>query len=214
MKKSILLAVAIAVSGTLFAQKDSLNAVINVENDYTPVVTKANKKGFTPQTEQTTDNTPLELEFSQKYACEEHGISFGELEPKDFSFNNPSGACQRCAGLGSMSTISVAKIIPDKSLSLSEGGIAVNGFKSLTADDGWNGPLIAAVGEKYGFTMLMWSDMFFRMAGEHLPGFGDYDVRVEFTDEVIEKVPYRYAKEFKGNVINNGKTEEKTVAMR
>lgn len=66
MKKSILLAVAIAVSGTLFAQKDSLNAVINVENDYTPVVTKANKKGFTPQTEQATGNTPLELEFSQK----------------------------------------------------------------------------------------------------------------------------------------------------
>lgn len=66
MKKSIILAAAMAISCTMFAQKDSLNAVINVENDYAPVVTKATKKGFTPQTEQNTGNTPLELEFSQK----------------------------------------------------------------------------------------------------------------------------------------------------
>lgn len=66
MKKSFLLSLAIAVSSTLFAQKDSLNAVINVENDYTPVVTKATKKGFTPQTEGESNSTPLALEFSQK----------------------------------------------------------------------------------------------------------------------------------------------------
>ena len=93
-----------------------------------------------------------ELEFSQKYACEEHGISFGELEPKDFSFNNPAGACPRCAGIGSMSSISVAKVIPDRSLSLSEGAIAVNGFKTLE-EESWNGPLFRAVGEKHGFDL-------------------------------------------------------------
>jgi len=41
-----------------------------------------------------------ELEFSTHYACEEHGISFGELVPRMFSFNNPAGACPQCAGLG------------------------------------------------------------------------------------------------------------------
>lgn len=66
MKKSIFLVMALSISATLFAQKDSLNAVINVENDYAPVVTKATKKKFTPQTEQATNSTPLELEFSQR----------------------------------------------------------------------------------------------------------------------------------------------------
>ena len=99
------------------------------------------------------EQAPEELAFSQNYACEEHGISFGELEPRMFSFNNPQGACPHCAGLGSMRRVAVWKLIPDETLSLSKGGIAVNGFKSLSADDGWNGPLIAAVGERMGFTM-------------------------------------------------------------
>ncbi|MBQ2757742.1 MAG: excinuclease ABC subunit UvrA [Clostridia bacterium] len=101
------------------------------------------------------EEAPEELAFSQNYACEEHGISFGELEPRMFSFNNPQGACPHCAGLGEMRRVATWKLIPDNTLSLSKGAIAVNGFKSLTADDGWNGPLIAAVGEKYGFTMDM-----------------------------------------------------------
>ncbi len=91
-----------------------------------------------------------EISFSQSYACEEHGISFGELEPRMFSFNNPQGACPHCAGIGTMSTIAVDKVIPDRSLSLSNGAIAVNGFKTLD-EESWNGPLFRAVGKKFGF---------------------------------------------------------------
>ncbi len=93
-----------------------------------------------------------ELEFSQAYACEEHGISFGELEPRMFSFNNPAGACPDCAGLGVTRRLSVEKIIPDLSLSLAQGAIAVNGFKTMV-EESWNGPLFAAVAEKHGFTL-------------------------------------------------------------
>ena len=93
-----------------------------------------------------------EIEFSQKYACEEHGISFPELEPRMFSFNNPIGACPECSGIGNMQRISVKKLIPHKHLSLRDGGLAVNGFKTMT-EDSWTGPLIAAVGEVYGFTL-------------------------------------------------------------
>jgi len=92
------------------------------------------------------------FEFSQKYACEEHGISFPELEPRMFSFNNPIGACPECSGIGNMQRVSVKKLIPHKHLSLRDGGIAVNGFRTLT-EDSWTGPLIAAVGEDYGFTL-------------------------------------------------------------
>ena len=93
-----------------------------------------------------------ELAFSQKYACEEHGISFTELEPRMFSFNNPAGACPHCAGLGVLRRISREKILPDDSLSLREGAIAVNGFKSLE-EESWNGPLFESVGKRFGFTM-------------------------------------------------------------
>ena len=93
-----------------------------------------------------------ELEFSQKYACEEHGIGFPELEPRMFSFNNPIGACPECSGIGNMQRISVEKLIPNKSLTLRDGGIAVNGFKTLT-EDSWTGPLVAKVGEELGFTL-------------------------------------------------------------
>ena len=93
-----------------------------------------------------------ELEFSQKYACEEHGISFPELEPRMFSFNNPIGACTECAGIGNMQRISVKKLVPHKHLSLRDGGINVNGFKTMT-EDSWTGPLLAKVGESFGFTL-------------------------------------------------------------
>ena len=95
-----------------------------------------------------------EMQFSQNYACDEHGISIGELTPRMFSFNNPFGACDKCAGLGEMQIISYDRIIPDKTKSLDEGAIVVNGFKSLD-EDSWMGPLIEAVGERHGFTLDM-----------------------------------------------------------
>ncbi len=97
---------------------------------------------------------PQEMEFSQSYACEKHNISFGELEPRMFSFNNPAGACPHCAGIGDMRRIAVDRLIPDDRLSLREGAIAVNGFKTLE-EQSWNGPLFIAVGKNHGFTVDM-----------------------------------------------------------
>ncbi len=93
-----------------------------------------------------------EMSFSQAYACEEHGISFGELEPRAFSFNNPAGACPTCAGLGDMQRVAVGKLIPHPEMSLRGGAIQVNGFKTMEPDS-WNGPLFEAVGRHVGFTM-------------------------------------------------------------
>ena len=95
---------------------------------------------------------PRELEFSQSYACEKHNISFGELEPRMFSFNNPQGACPHCDGLGEMRRIAVDRLIPDGRLSLREGAIAVNGFKTIE-EQSWNGPLFMAVAERFGFSI-------------------------------------------------------------
>ena len=121
---------------------DSVESALNASDGYVSVIT-------VPRSE---SDDPEELNFSQSYACEEHGISEGELEPRMFSFNNPTGASPKCFGLGSLRKLSVDKIIPDKSLSLHDGAIAVNGFKSLE-EESWNGPLFIAVGERFGFDL-------------------------------------------------------------
>ena len=69
--------------------------------------------------------------FSQNYACPEHNISIGELEPVMFSFNNPIGACPKCTGLGVFRHIDPDLIIPDKELSIMEGAINASGWNSL-----------------------------------------------------------------------------------
>ncbi|MBQ4601386.1 MAG: excinuclease ABC subunit UvrA [Clostridia bacterium] len=93
-----------------------------------------------------------ELSFSLNYACEEHGISIGELSPRMFSFNNPLGACPECLGIGTLSRISYERIIPNKELTLREGAIQVNGFKTMD-EFSWTGPVLIEVGKKYGFDL-------------------------------------------------------------
>ena len=69
-----------------------------------------------------------ELHFSQSYSCPEHGVSVDELVPRMFSFNNPFGACPECTGIGSYRRIDPELIIPNKDLSISEGGIKAYGW--------------------------------------------------------------------------------------
>ncbi|MBE6831173.1 MAG: excinuclease ABC subunit UvrA [Ruminococcaceae bacterium] len=69
-----------------------------------------------------------DITFSQNYACPEHGISVEELTPRMFSFNNPFGACPKCTGLGVFMKIDPDLIIPDKSLSISKGGLKASGW--------------------------------------------------------------------------------------
>ncbi|MCI1982920.1 MAG: excinuclease ABC subunit UvrA [Oscillospiraceae bacterium] len=66
--------------------------------------------------------------FSQNYACPEHGVSVEELTPRMFSFNSPFGACPKCAGLGVFMKVDPALIFPDKSLSISRGGLKAGGW--------------------------------------------------------------------------------------
>ena len=66
--------------------------------------------------------------YSQNFACPEHGVSVDELTPRMFSFNNPAGACPKCTGLGVFLEIDPARIIPDKSKSISQGGLKGSGW--------------------------------------------------------------------------------------
>lgn len=72
-----------------------------------------------------------EMLFSRNFACPEHNISIGELEPVMFSFNNPVGACPKCTGLGLFRQIDPKAIIPDKELTILGGAINASGWNSL-----------------------------------------------------------------------------------
>lgn len=72
-----------------------------------------------------------EMLFSRNFACPEHNISIGELEPVMFSFNNPVGACPKCTGLGVFRQIDEKAIIPDNELSILDGAINASGWNSL-----------------------------------------------------------------------------------
>ncbi|MCL2813117.1 MAG: excinuclease ABC subunit UvrA [Oscillospiraceae bacterium] len=93
-----------------------------------------------------------ELVFSQNYACEEHGISIGELAPRMFSFNSPFGACPECSGLGAKQQLSVEKLLFDKSKTLREGAIVANGFKTMD-NDTYGEVMLESVGAENGFTL-------------------------------------------------------------
>lgn len=72
-----------------------------------------------------------EILFSRNFACPEHNISIGDLEPVMFSFNNPMGACPKCTGLGMFRRIDPRAVVPVKSKSILEGAIFASGWNSL-----------------------------------------------------------------------------------
>ena len=81
---------------------------------------------FPPSDDEKTDeeNQPYTQVFSEEFACVECGISFDEITPQSFSFNNPAGMCPRCNGLGTTRAADPDLVIPDKTRSIRNGAIA------------------------------------------------------------------------------------------
>ena len=88
--------------------------------------------------------------FSKHFICPDSGISFPEPAPHTFSFNSPAGACPVCNGLGTIREVDMAKIVPDPSLSIADGGIAPLGKKRDNAVF----TVLEAVARKYGFSLF------------------------------------------------------------
>jgi len=87
--------------------------------------------------------------FSKMLMCPTSGISYDEPAPHNFSFNSPHGACPRCKGLGFVNEIDMDKIVPDKKISIYNGGISPLG-KHKSSTIFWQ---IEAILEKYEFTL-------------------------------------------------------------
>ncbi|MBO5560014.1 MAG: excinuclease ABC subunit UvrA, partial [Firmicutes bacterium] len=93
------------------------------------------------------------LTFSQQFACPDCEISIAEIEPRLFSFNNPSGACPDCTGLGFKLVFDEEQIIPDPELSISQGAINAMGFNNIKEPNSMANSVFTALAEKYGFSL-------------------------------------------------------------
>ena len=93
------------------------------------------------------------MTFSQSFACPDCGITIDEVEPRSFSFNNPFGACPVCYGLGYKMEFDEQLMIPDPSLSLSEGAIQAMGWQSCTDPSSYTYAMLRALSEGYGFSL-------------------------------------------------------------
>ena len=91
--------------------------------------------------------------FSQSFSCPDCGISVDEIEPRSFSFNNPFGACPDCLGLGYKMEFDIDLMIPDQSLSILEGAIAVTGWQSCTSEGSFSRAILDALSREYDFSL-------------------------------------------------------------
>ena len=87
--------------------------------------------------------------FSRNLMCPDSGISYPKPEPNTFSFNSPKGMCQSCLGLGIEHELNMNKLIPDKSISINDGGISPIGKK----DKSWIFRQIELISKYYKFSM-------------------------------------------------------------
>lgn len=94
-----------------------------------------------------------EMTFSESFSCPDCGVSIDEIEPRSFSFNNPFGACPDCSGLGYRMEFDEELMIPDKSLSINQGAIAVMGWQSCNSKGSFTNALLQALCKEYGFDL-------------------------------------------------------------
>lgn len=94
-----------------------------------------------------------QINFSQSFACPDCGISIDEIEPRSFSFNNPFGACPSCFGLGYRMEFDIDLMIPDRSLSISQGAIVVMGWQSCADKGSFTRAILDALAEEYQFDL-------------------------------------------------------------
>ena len=143
------------------------------------------------------------LTFSSSYACPDCGISMEEVEPRSFSFNNPFGACPDCSGLGYKMEFDEDLMIPDKSLSIAEGAIAVTGWQSCTEPSSFTYAILKGLTEEYHFDLntpyenldpKVQQVLIHGMGGKHMKvhykgqrGEGVYDVTFEGLVKNVER---------------------------
>ncbi|PIZ98332.1 MAG: excinuclease ABC subunit UvrA [Candidatus Komeilibacteria bacterium CG_4_10_14_0_2_um_filter_37_10] len=123
--------------------------------------------------------------FSQHLACAKCDINLPPLEPRNFSFNSPHGACPDCTGLGTKLEVDAELIIPNKKLTLAQG--AIRPWSRTAANQTWYYKIIEAVAKAYKFSVNVPVDKLSKKQMEViLHGTGDKKVKMNYTSEIFD----------------------------
>ena len=124
------------------------------------------------------------VNFSQSFSCPDCGVSISEVEPRSFSFNNPFGACPVCFGLGYKMEFDVDLMIPDKTLSINDGAIAVMGWQSCMDKGSFTHAILLALCKEYGFDLdTPWEQYPQKIQDILIRGTGGREVEVHYQGQ-------------------------------
>ncbi|MHB8641689.1 MAG: excinuclease ABC subunit UvrA [Gaiellaceae bacterium] len=131
-----------------------------------------------------------ELIFSENFACPDHGVSLPELQPRIFSFNSPHGACPRCTGLGSQQEIDPDLLVPDGSVSISDGALV----PWAVGNSSFYESVINAICERYEIDPESpWDDLTEEQKNLFLFGTGGERIYVQYRNRMNRKRSYMLA---------------------
>ena len=150
------------------------------------------------------------VNFSQSFSCPDCGISIDEVEPRSFSFNNPFGACPECFGLGYKMEFDEDLMIPDKSLSISQGAIVVMGWQSCTDKGSFTRAILDALAEEYHFSLdTPFQDYPKEIHDIIIYGTGGHEVKVRYKSQRGEGI---YDVAFGGLIKNETRRYKETFS--
>ena len=207
--------VRVRIDGNLYELSEEISLDKNIKHNIEIIVDRlAVKKGIEKRLTDSAENVLALAEglmvvdvidgktmnFSQSFSCPDCGISIDEIEPRSFSFNNPFGACSECFGLGYKMEFSEELMIPDPSLSIDEGAIAVIGWQSSADQKSYTRAILEALAKEYKFKL----DVPFKSYSKKV-----HDVLINGTAGKEVKVHYKgqrgegiYDVEFEGLISN------------
>src|SRR5438034_557382 len=130
------------------------------------------------------------LTFSERFACPEHGVSLPELQPRIFSFNSPHGACPRCTGLGAQQEIDPDLLVPDPSLSISEGALV----PWAVGNSSFYESVINAIADRYEIDVdKPWQELTEKQQDYFLCGTGGERLYISYRNRMNRKRSYMIA---------------------
>jgi len=155
---------------------DSVEVALRIASGVVTILKGSVENASAPDADSGVNDDFEEQTFSQALACPKHGISIGELAPRDFSFNAPYGACPDCSGLGSRLEVDASLVVPDESLSIAQG--ALNPFG---ASGNYYPQLLAAIADHIGVDdETPWRDLPQDARDKFMLGLGKENIQVNY----------------------------------
>ena len=150
------------------------------------------------------------MNFSQDFSCPDCGISIDEIQPRNFSFNNPFGACPECFGLGYKMEFDVDLMIPDRSVSLNDGAITVMGWQSSNKEGSFTHAILEALAKEYEFSLdVPFEELSEKAQDVIINGTHGYEVKVYYKGQRGEGV---YDVAFEGLIKNVERRYKETAS--